>query len=121
MQLAMADFLSTGAYERHIRMFRKKIAEMNVALRSLIIRYFPTGTKVSSPKGGFFLWIEYPGTKNAKDVFEAAVEGKISIAPGIIFSVGPRFKNCIRLNSGIPIDERVEVAIKRLGALICKS
>jgi DNA-binding transcriptional MocR family regulator len=48
---------------------------------------------------------------------EKALQEKISISPGIIFSPSRSYRNCLRLNCGLPWSSTVEEALKTLGTL----
>ncbi|MBN1962973.1 MAG: hypothetical protein JW841_18740 [Deltaproteobacteria bacterium] len=91
------------------------IAQQTNELRELVLRHFPPGTRVTAPKGGFFLWIEYNSKIDAIELFKKAIVHKISISPGPAFTIEDKFHNAIRLCSGIPIDKRVIRAIRQLG------
>lgn len=117
-QAVMAEFLKSGAYAAHIRRFQKQIAKQSFELRELVLHHFPTGTKVTRPKGGYFLWIEYEGQIDAVTLFEKALRHNISISPGPVFSVEERFHHAIRLSSGGPIDQRVAQAVAAIAAWI---
>jgi DNA-binding transcriptional MocR family regulator len=101
-QIAIADYLRRGAFDRHLKSLRRKLeAQQRAALDSLA-RHLPRGCKVSRPSGGYFLWIELPESVNAIDVFRQALDRGSSIAPGPIFSARREFRNCLRLNCGYP-------------------
>ena len=50
-------------------------------------------------------------------LYEAALEYQISIAPGIIFSPTNNYRNCLRLNFGLLWSEECNRALEILGAL----
>src|SRR5262249_14981192 len=85
-QIAVAAFLDSGGYERHLRKLRRAFAAQVAAVQEALVRHLPRGTRVSRPTGGFLLWVELPeGSRNAVDLQRAALERGISIAPGPIF------------------------------------
>ena len=114
-QLAIAQFLARGSYERHLRGLRATFQQQRDAYREAIARGFPAGTRISRPGGGYFLWVELPGTVDTMDVWREAKAAGISIAPGAMFSASPAFANCLRINTGHPLDARAQAAIKRVG------
>ena len=59
-QLAMADFLAAGHYERHLRSLRKSIAATMRSLGDCVAAHFPAGTRATRPDGGGVLWVEMP-------------------------------------------------------------
>jgi DNA-binding transcriptional MocR family regulator len=79
--------------------------------------YFPEGTRVTQPQGGFVIWIEFPAAIDGNILYRQALQYGISIAPGTMFSATGRYRNFIRLNCAVPWDTRTEKSIARLGQL----
>ncbi|MEN8687858.1 MAG: PLP-dependent aminotransferase family protein [Desulfuromonadales bacterium] len=115
-QLAIAEFLANGGYEHHLRSVRRVYARQAAQMGDAIGRFFPEGTRVSRPQGGFVLWVEMPQPVDAVVLYEQAKAHGITIAPGVIFSVDGRYRNCIRLNAAC-WTPAVEVAVETLGRL----
>ena len=117
-QMAIADFLETGGYERHLRRSRSTYALQLHEHRAAVQKYFPSGTKMSRPMGGFCLWIEMPQGSSALDLYERAIKEKIIIAPGPIFSAQSAYDNFIRINCGNPFTDQIDHALLTLGRLV---
>lgn len=115
-QLAMAELLANGGYEHHLRTVRRVYARQAAQMGDAIGRSFPKGTRVSRPSGGFVLWVEMPEKVDSLVLYERAKKDGISIAPGPIFSVEGKYRNCIRINAAC-WSAAVEVAIETLGRL----
>ena len=116
-QLAIAEFLAEGGYDRHLRRARRVYAE-NVRLVSQGVgQFFPVGTRITRPAGGFVLWVELPKAVDSLELFDRAVAAGISIAPGPMFSAKNGYRNFLRLNCGTPWSSRVEGALQQLGQL----
>lgn len=115
-QIATARFLKDGGYERHLRGLRKTLSAQVSAMRSAILKYFPKGTLVSRPSGGYLLWIEMPQGIDAEVIYHKALKQGILIAPGHLFSIKPHYTHCMRLSAGI-WNPRTEKAIQVIGAL----
>ncbi|OGP67743.1 MAG: GntR family transcriptional regulator [Deltaproteobacteria bacterium RBG_16_44_11] len=116
-QLAIAEFITNGGYDQHLRKLRRTFARQIAYVRNAVGRYFPQGTRVTHPEGGFILWVEMPEGVDSLKLYEGALQNGISIAPGIIFSItGDKYNNCIRLNAAF-WSERVEQALETLGGL----
>lgn len=115
-QLAIAEFLANGGYEHHLRSIRRVYARQAAQMSDAIGRSFPEGTRVSRPQGGFVLWVEMPEKIDALTLYEHARLQGITIAPGSIFSIDGRYRNCIRLNAACWTPP-VEVAVETLGRL----
>lgn len=119
-QLAIAEFLRSGQYDRHLARLRKAFHEQVEKARFMIARLFPEGTRISDPKGGFVLWIELPRQIDCFEVYTVALEKNIGITPGMLFSATRKFKNYIRLNCGFPWKEDNEKALQQLADIIHK-
>lgn len=116
-QLAIADFLAHGGYERHLRQVRNRYAQQLGLFTQAISQHFPAGTKVTQPQGGFVLWVELAEGVDTLPLTQQLLQQKISIAPGQIFSATQKYQNCIRLSCAQPWTAAVEQALVTLGAL----
>jgi DNA-binding transcriptional MocR family regulator len=126
IQEAMALFLEEGSYEYHIKKFRKAIASQVFQYRQLILDTFPKNTKVSSPQGGFFLWVELPEDLqiNTAKLFDRAI-----LECGVSFVPGPTFcaewsdnhqplhplNSCLRISCGAPLTPEIKAKVLALG------
>ncbi len=117
-QLALAEFLSSGQYERHLVRLRVAMREQVEKGRYLIARNFPAGTRVSNPHGGNVLWVEMPDGCDCIDIFNKALEHNIGVTPGILFSATRRFRNHLRINCGFPWNDNNVNGLKTLGQIV---
>jgi DNA-binding transcriptional MocR family regulator len=118
--MAVAEFLASGGYDRHLRRLRATLAANVERYRDAIAAEFPEGTRVSSPRGGFVLWVELPPGIDALALHDQALRRRIVVAPGPLFSARQRFSNFIRISAGHPWSDRIADAIKTLGRLIAR-
>ncbi len=117
-QLAIAEFLATGGYDRHLRRVRKLYAEQVRQVTRAVQEYFPAGTRVTRPAGGSVVWVELPpGAADSLAIHVRALAARISIAPGPMFSAKQKYRNFIRLNCGHPWSDVFETAVQTLGKL----
>jgi DNA-binding transcriptional MocR family regulator len=116
-QMAVAEYLEHGGYDRHLRTLRPKLEQQVKAFREAIASSFPSGTRVSDPRGGFLLWVELPRRVDAMRLQAQASKHGIAIAPGPIFSARQKFTHCIRINCGFPWSRTMAEAVKTLGVL----
>ena len=114
-QLALAEFIEQGGLDRHLRQLRLTLGANLAAVREMVLRHFPAGTRVSQPQGGYFLWLQLPESVDALALHQRALAQGISTAPGVLFSADRRFGHALRLNAGHPEDRRVARAIRLLG------
>jgi DNA-binding transcriptional MocR family regulator len=116
-QMAVAEFLAEGGYDRHVRKLRKTLAAQTARYREAIAAAFPEGTRVSCPQGGFVLWVEMKENVKAVELQLRALDRGIAIAPGPIFSARNRFTSCVRISTGHPFSPAIERAIADLGRM----
>ncbi len=117
-QLALAEFIGSGDYDRHLNRLRPILKHNAERMTACIEAAFPPATAISHPKGGSVLWLELPDNLDSEDVFDGALELGISIFPGRIFSASDRYRQHIRLSFGHPWSEALEQGIQQLGQLV---
>ena len=119
-QLALSHYLHHKNYDRHLQKLRYILALSQQKMLLAIAQYFPKNIAVTKPNGGYFLWVELDKNINALELYQKALQHKISIAPGAIFSTSQKFQHCIRLNYGMQWTQECDIAMKKLGSLINK-
>lgn len=117
LQKTVSDFLRNGGYDHHLRSIRRAYHQQVHLFSQAILRHFPAGTRLSRPDGGFILWLELPPGVNTLLLGNEALKHRISTAPGPLFSVKERYRNCLRMNCGLPWSDATENAIRLLGTL----
>ncbi|MDA5533970.1 PLP-dependent aminotransferase family protein [Yersinia mollaretii] len=117
-QLAIADYLTQGGYDTHLRRLRRLMEQRLNALRQAVVEHFPKNVKISHPAGGYFLWLELEPPFNASELYRRALAQGVSIAPGRMFTTGNQFDHCFRLNASFAWSEQSKQAIQILAQLI---
>lgn len=120
LQLAIAEFLESDRYNRHLRAMRTAVAEHMERASICIGKYFPTETKITRPTGGCVLWVELPKSMDTLALYNKALLEGIGISPGVLFSSTKQYGHCLRLNCGYPWSIRMEKALKILGKITSK-
>ncbi|QTA93719.1 PLP-dependent aminotransferase family protein [Desulfonema magnum] len=120
-QAVIANFLKSGSHDRHLRRLRNALKNQMSNTALAIARYFPKGTKITSPKGGLLLWVQLDEAVDSLALYQEARKQRISILPGVICSSLGKYKNCIRLSCGHPWSEKLEKGIMTLGQIISES
>ncbi len=119
-QVAIAEFIAQGGYERHIRKMRTQYQQSRDAMIGWIEKYFPQGTRISYPQGGFLLWVELPVEIDTVMLNERTMALGVCIAPGVLFSASGKYRHCMRLNFTDRPSERNERAVQIVGEEIRK-
>ncbi len=119
-QLALAEFLQKGGYERVVRKAAKQYQQRSEMLRQMVLQHFPEGTRVTQPQGGFVMWVELPEHMEGISLYERALEQGISITPGVIFSPRGDYKHHIRLSASAVETSEISTVVEQLGAIAVK-
>jgi DNA-binding transcriptional MocR family regulator len=119
-QIAAADFMMDGGYDRHLRRMRDYLRAQREKMAEAVASYFPPGTRLTMPEGGIVLWVELPGPVSSQAIFEAALKQGIRIAPGVMFTNSDRFDHFLRLSCGQQYTEEVDLAMQFLGEVSCR-
>lgn len=117
-QLALADYLESGRYERYLRDARGIYASNVARMSEAIAHHFPQETRLTQPQGGFVLWVELPGEVDTLDLAQRALQRGVSIAPGPLFSPTGKYRSFLRISCAWQWEERLERGIKTLAKLI---
>jgi DNA-binding transcriptional MocR family regulator len=115
--MVVAEFLAGGGYDHHLRQFRRESARNVDLLTQAVTRYFPPETRVTRPSGGSVLWLQLPEQVDALELYKRALQNKITITPGYLFSATDRFSNYIRLNA-VAWSYPIERAVETLGEIV---
>ena len=116
-QLALAEFLESGGFEKHVKQLRLALWRAVEASRDEVLRTFPAGTRVSRPEGGFVLWIQLPAGHDGAEVQRRAAAQGVHILAGSVFSASGQYTNCIRIACGHPF-EMLKPGIRAVAALL---
>ena len=116
-QLVIAQFLDSGGFDRHLRSIRRVYATYMAQMAEAILKYFPEGTRVTHPNGGYVLWVQLPSNVDSLQLYKQALNGGITLAPGYIFSATDQYRNFIRLNAA-SWNFQAAQAVQRLGELV---
>ncbi|WP_445357763.1 PLP-dependent aminotransferase family protein [Microbulbifer sp. ANSA002] len=101
-QLALADFISSGQYARHINSLRSNLHQQVQEYRQYLIKNLPRNIRVSSPEGGLVLWVQVPGL-NTEDMANKLLEMGIDLYFGKEFSTNDLYHDYFRINCGYPL------------------
>src|SRR5262245_7961797 len=80
LQAALADFVRSGAYDRHLGAQRKRLAARRDALLAALAREMPGGSSWTEPEGGFQVWLERPEPLDSREL-----RADVLVAPGFRF------------------------------------
>lgn len=120
-QIICSEFFNRGYYANHHKMICNLYRERRDVMLECIDKYFPEGTKRTTPDGGLFVWVELPDGINATELLKESVAGiKVAFVAGEGFFAerGGKGKNAMRISFGGVAPNKIKEGIERLGNLI---
>jgi DNA-binding transcriptional MocR family regulator len=117
-QRAVADYMQSGNFNRHLRNLRAKLQDRMEHGVALIEKYFPRVCKVTKPSGGFMCWVEGPPSFDSVAACRQALARGVGLPPGPVFSAREEFRNYIGLNFSFPWTPEAEARLKAVGELV---
>ncbi len=117
LEEALADLLTQGHYEAHLRRLTMAMNQRRGEARRLIAQHFPTGTRVSNPPSGDTLWLELDPELSTMALFRRCAAEGISFGPGEYFTATDRYRHCLRLNFSGPWTALERQALARIGEI----
>lgn len=87
-QLAVADLLEGGVFDRHLAVLRGEHRRRRDAMADALRQVVPAGKiRFGLPDGGLYLWCEFPASVHARAVQEEAFADAVVFVPGEHFYV----------------------------------
>jgi DNA-binding transcriptional MocR family regulator len=117
-QLAIASFLESGGFDRHLRRVQRMYARQMDQMIDAVERHFPPDTRHTTPRGGHVLWVQLPAGVDSLELYEEAHALGVQFAPGPMFSASRGFREYLRLNTGFPHTAGTDEQIATLGRLV---
>jgi 2-aminoadipate transaminase len=111
-QATVFEFLTRGGLERQLTDLRAALKLRRDAMLTALSRHLPE-LRVSSPEGGFYVWIELPGSPDGRQVI-ARAKG-VSAVAGTAFSA---MSSYVRLSYSAAAPDEIEAGIERLVAAL---
>lgn len=122
-QILCAEFFKRGYYPAHHKMICDLYRERRDVMMECIDKFFPEGTKRTTPDGGLFMWVELPGGINTTELLAEATtnpEVKVAYVAGEGFYVerDGKGRNSMRISFGGVSPDKIRIGTERLGKLI---
>jgi len=118
LQAAAAEFLATGAYDRHLETVVKENRERMRVLREALLSELPEGCAATEPLGGHALWVRLPPGLSARAVAEAAAVAGVVVSPGDLFETEPGAAEGLRLSLARATPEEIPRGVSALAGAI---
>ena len=118
LQAALAEFVASGEYDRHLSRLRRVLRGRRDALLEALAEHMPEGARWTTPEGGYQVWLELPGNLDTRDLLADAVASGVLFAPGSQFYSDGRPSNGMRLAFAMAGEEALRSGVERLARVI---
>jgi GntR family transcriptional regulator/MocR family aminotransferase len=118
LQAALADFVGSGAYDRHLARLRKTLRSRAEALLAALASEMPEAVRFTSPEGGYQVWVELPGGIDTRDLFADALRAGVLVAPGYVFRHDGGTSSGLRLSVAQTDEAAIRRGVARLARVV---
>lgn len=115
LQAALADFLRSGAYERHLAGLRSRVRKRRDAMLAALEESMPEGTIWTRPEGGYQIWVELPEPLDTRELLAEAARAGVLFAPGYQFHLDGRPSTGLRLSYSAADEAAIRRGVALLG------
>jgi DNA-binding transcriptional MocR family regulator len=121
LQAALAELVSSGAYDRHLGKLRRELRVRRDALLEALAQHMPDGTTWTRPEGGYQLWVELPDEPfeiDTRDLLADASRAGVTYHPGTSFMPDRSASRGMRLTVAQANASEIERGIEALGRVV---
>lgn len=118
LQAALARFVASGAYDRHLTKVRRALRARRDAMLETLASEMPDGVTWTEPEGGLQLWVELPGAIDTADLLPDAVRAGVLFAPGFQFRHDRRPSSGLRLSLALADEAEIRRGVAALGRVV---
>ena len=118
LQAALAEFIASGDYDRHLARMRRVLRARRDALLEALETHMPEGARWTTPEGGYQVWLDLPAPIDTRDLLADAVAAGVLFAPGSQFHHDGRPSNGMRLTFAMADEAALARGVERLAAVI---
>jgi DNA-binding transcriptional MocR family regulator len=118
-QAVLAEFLTSGAYARHLPKFRRALRDRCDSLRGALSLHCPE-LRHAPPQGGLYVWAQLPKGMSSDELETAAAAEGVSVRGGTAFLTDQGPSSHIRLCFAAPAAGEIPAGAERLGKALQK-
>ena len=120
LQAALATFLESGEYDRHLGRNRRLLLARRNALLEALEREMPDDSHWTRPEGGFQVWLQCPSGIDTADLLPDASAAGVLFAPGSQFLHDARASSALRLSISMAGSKDLERGVAHLARCVRK-
>ena len=120
LQMALADFMARGHFDRHLLRARRLCGQRRAALLAAVDRYLGRRVAVEGANAGIhvMLWVKGRGARQVRGMMERAAERSVGIYPIEPYFVHPPKRAGFLLGYASMDERRIEEGVRRLGEVL---
>jgi 2-aminoadipate transaminase len=118
LQSALARFVKSGEYDRHLVKIRKVLRSRHRAMDEALTASMPAGTTWTKPDGGYQLWLELPDAVDTRDLLAEAARAGVLYSPGTMFMPDARPSSAMRLTVACADEKEIARGVAALGEVV---
>ncbi len=118
LQVALSDFVGSGAYDRHLTRLQRRLKSRSAALADALTAEMPEGTSWTTPEGGYQTWVDLPESMDSREVFADALRAGVLVAPGFQFHFDGRPSRGLRLSIALADEAALATGVARLAEVV---
>jgi GntR family transcriptional regulator/MocR family aminotransferase len=119
-QAALAEFVASGAYDRHLARLRRVLRARRDALCEALERELPQATLFARPEGGTQLWVDLGGGIDTSELLADAIGEGVLFAPGSQFHSDGRPSSGLRLAFAMADEAAIRRGVAALGRVVAR-
>jgi DNA-binding transcriptional MocR family regulator len=121
-EVAFRKYLESADLDSHLKYLKELNRQRRHIAREMIEKYFPQGTIIWIPEGGFLLWVEVPPRIDIETVYQAALLKNVAFSRGKAFFTTPETKvSSMRINCSRPTTNELVQGLETLGKILSQS
>jgi 2-aminoadipate transaminase len=118
---ALAEFVISGGWERHIKKMHRIYSEKCEALASTLIEECEPYARFVRPQGGFFIWLECREGLDSARVAQLASEEGVLVVPGRNFFLDQNDSSHLRLALSTETPDDLREGARRLARAFARA
>ncbi len=118
LQAALAEFLESGHYDRHLSRLRRDLRSRFAAAFEALESEMPPGVSWTRPEGGYQIWVTLPPGSDARRLLPEAVRHGVLFVPGDQFYYPARASRELRLTVAKTPEDEIRSGVRALGRAI---
>lgn len=114
-QWLVSEILQRQLLDPHLARVRQQYRRQRDVMFQAIQEYWPAGTRVTLPRGGFHLWCRLPGDMRARTLLREAAQEGVAFVLGEPFHIDGGGRQYIRLSYAVSDEAQIKEGIRRIG------